>query len=51
MPIPLALPLVFLSILVPLVAFGWFFGALAVEQISGVVTQFPEWWDKTVAKG
>ncbi len=49
MPAALALVAVFVSILVPLVAFGWFFGALAVEQISDMVTKFPEWWKGVAA--
>ncbi len=49
MPAALALVAVFVSILVPLVAFGWFFGALAVEQISDMVTKFPEWWKEIAA--
>ncbi len=49
MPAALALVAVFVSILVPLVAFGWFFGALAVQQISEMVTQFPEWWKDVAA--
>jgi predicted PurR-regulated permease PerM len=46
-PVPLALVAVFLSVLIPLVAFGWFFGAVAVDQISEMVTRFPAWWDQT----
>jgi len=34
-------------VLVPLVAFGWFFGALVFDQVWDVVTRFPEWWDRT----
>ncbi len=48
LPAAVALVLVFLSILAPLVAFGWFFGAIAVDQISDMATRFPEWWQKTV---
>jgi predicted PurR-regulated permease PerM len=44
LPRGLALVVVILSILLPVVAFGWFFGALAVEQISELVTRLPEWW-------
>jgi predicted PurR-regulated permease PerM len=53
LPKSVALVTVFLSILLPIVAFGWFFGALAVEQISEMVTRIPEWWEKTTeeAKG
>jgi predicted PurR-regulated permease PerM len=44
MPTGLAIVVFFLSALIPLVAFGWFFGALIAEQISGMVKGFPEWW-------
>jgi predicted PurR-regulated permease PerM len=44
MPMGLAIFAFFLSALIPLVAFGWFFGALIAEQISGMVKAFPEWW-------
>jgi predicted PurR-regulated permease PerM len=44
MPVGLAIVAFFLSALVPLTAFGWFFGALIAEQISGMVKAFPEWW-------
>jgi predicted PurR-regulated permease PerM len=46
LPMPLAVAAVFLSVLVPLGAFGWFFGAIAARQISGIVTHFPEWWER-----
>ena len=49
-PKALALIGVFLSILLPLVAFGWFFGALATEQISDLITRFPEWSANVVAQ-
>jgi predicted PurR-regulated permease PerM len=44
MPVGLAIVAFFLSALVPLTAFGWFFGALIADQISGMVKAFPEWW-------
>ena len=47
LPAPLGLLVVFFSVLVPVVAFGWFFGAVAVDQIQDLVTRFPEWWDRT----
>jgi predicted PurR-regulated permease PerM len=50
LPMPLALLTLFVSALIPLGAFGWFFGALLVEQVRGLATQFPEWWEKTVAE-
>ena len=50
LPMPLAVLAVFLSVLVPLGAFGWFFGALLADQISEMVTQVPEWWDRVSAQ-
>jgi predicted PurR-regulated permease PerM len=46
LPTPLALTALFLSALVPLVAFSWFFGALVAGQISDMVKSFPEWWER-----
>ena len=46
LPIPVALALLFLSVLVPLAAFSWFFGALLVEQVSDLITNLPAWWDR-----
>jgi predicted PurR-regulated permease PerM len=43
LPRALALVVVCLSILAPLAAFGWFFGRLAVEQLSDLFTRIPEW--------
>ena len=45
-PAVLALIAVFLSIFLPLGAFGWFFGALVVEQITGLTETAPETWAK-----
>ena len=39
-----AVAAVFLSILVPVVAFFWFFGALVVEQVSELIQRLPAWW-------
>jgi predicted PurR-regulated permease PerM len=50
LPAAVALIVVCLSILAPLVAFGWFFGALAVEQLSDVVTALPEWGSEMLSK-
>jgi predicted PurR-regulated permease PerM len=47
MPQSLALVTVFLSVLFPIVAFGWFFGALLVDQIVGLVSRAPELWSDT----
>ena len=46
LPTPLALLALFLSALVPLAAFGWFFGALITRQVSGMIASFPEWWER-----
>ena len=46
-PTPLAIVALFLSALVPLTAFSWFFGAVVGKQISGLVSSFPEWWERT----
>ena len=50
LPRLLAVLAVFLSVLVPLGAFGWFFGALVADQISDMVTQVPEWWERGVSQ-
>lgn len=42
-----ALLLLFLSIAVPLAAIGWFFGALLVDQATGLIASIPEWWDSS----
>lgn len=39
-----AVAVVFLSILLPMVAFLWFFGALLVDQIAELIQRLPEWW-------
>jgi predicted PurR-regulated permease PerM len=50
LPMPLAVLAVFLSVFVPLGAFGWFFGALLADQISEMVTQFQAWWERLVSQ-
>jgi predicted PurR-regulated permease PerM len=50
LPMPLAVLAVFLSVLVPIGAFGWFFGALLAEQIAEMVTRLPEWWEGVVSE-
>ena len=40
----LALVAVFLSAIIPLVAFFWFFGSLLVGQLGDLVAKLPEWW-------
>lgn len=46
----LAVAAVFLSAIVPLVAFGWFFGALVVGQVVDLAEQAPGWWKETSTK-
>jgi predicted PurR-regulated permease PerM len=46
-PTPLAIAALFLSALLPLAAFSWFFGALVAKQIAGLISSFPEWWERT----
>ncbi|MDY7092440.1 MAG: AI-2E family transporter [Acidobacteriota bacterium] len=50
MPTAVAVAVVFLSALIPLTAFFWFFGALAVEQITELVKQVPAWWENVRAE-
>lgn len=44
-----ALIVVLLSLLVPIVGLGWFFGDLLLGQIKGLVAAFPQWWAAAVA--
>ena len=46
LPTPLALTVVFLSGLLPLVGFVWFFGALVFQQILDLVSHAPGWWER-----
>ncbi len=46
MPRLLALATVFLSVIIPLSAFVWFFGALIVEQLSDLIQRLPELWQQ-----
>jgi predicted PurR-regulated permease PerM len=48
LPSVVALAVVFISILVPVAAFVWFFGALVVDQVADLVARLPEWWAKVV---
>jgi predicted PurR-regulated permease PerM len=43
-----ALLVVFLSIILPIAALGWFFGDLLIGQIKGLVDAFPRWWSATI---
>ena len=42
-PAVLAVATVFLSMLLPIVGFAWFFGAVIVDQFSDMATRFPAW--------
>jgi predicted PurR-regulated permease PerM len=46
MPAPLAIATVFLSVLVPIGLFGWFFGAMAVGQIADLIENAPTLWER-----
>jgi predicted PurR-regulated permease PerM len=48
LPAPVAVAVVFLALLLPFVAFFWFFGALAAEQISDLAHRVPVWWQQLV---
>jgi predicted PurR-regulated permease PerM len=48
LPAPIALAIVFLSILIPFGAFLWFFGALMLAQLSDLIAKFPELWNNLV---
>ena len=47
MPPVLAVALVFLSFLLPVVAFFWFFGAIIAGQLSDLLDKLPAWWEET----
>jgi predicted PurR-regulated permease PerM len=40
----LALVVLFLSAIIPLVAFFWFFGSLLVGQLVDLASKLPQWW-------
>jgi predicted PurR-regulated permease PerM len=44
LPTGLAVAVVFLSILLPIVGFFWFFGWVVMEQISDLLQRLPDWW-------
>lgn len=48
-PPVLSLMAVFLAFLIPIIALVWFFGGLAVEQTTDLITKAPGWWQKTLA--
>ncbi len=43
----LALAAVFASVIVPLAAFGWFFGALVADQVGDLIDRLPALWQST----
>jgi predicted PurR-regulated permease PerM len=49
LPPVLAVAAVFASVLIPLVAFCWSFGALLIEQVEGFIVSLPENWARLVA--
>jgi predicted PurR-regulated permease PerM len=48
LPSAVAVAVVFLSLLVPIVGFFWFFGALAVDQIADLARRLPRWWEQAI---
>ncbi len=48
LPRVLALAFLFLSLMLPAVALGWFFGKEVWKQISGILSHVPEWWDQGI---
>jgi predicted PurR-regulated permease PerM len=44
LPVPIALVIAFLSIIVPLAAITLFFGTLILSQLSDLLDQLPVWW-------
>ncbi|MGB6361893.1 MAG: AI-2E family transporter, partial [Thermoanaerobaculia bacterium] len=44
LPKPLALLAVVISMVLPVVACVWFFGALVVEQLTDLISKVPQWW-------
>lgn len=44
-----ALFLVFLSLFLPVVGVGWYFGDILWDQVGELVEKAPVWWEKTVA--
>lgn len=49
LPRILALLAIFLSLLIPFVALGWFFGSLIVDQLTDLISHLPEWYEKSAA--
>lgn len=51
LPKPVALLTMFLSVIVPLAAFLWFFGSLLVGQLTDLAAGAPAWWESVRAEG
>ncbi len=49
LPPVVALLVVFLSILLPVVAFSWFFGYVIVDQVTGILESAPEAFDRALS--
>ncbi len=47
LPVAAAVGAVFLSVLLPLSGFLWFFGQLLVGQLIGLAAHVPDWWEST----
>jgi predicted PurR-regulated permease PerM len=44
LPTALAIVALFVSLLLPIAAFSWFFGSLIAKQIGGMIAAFPDLW-------
>jgi predicted PurR-regulated permease PerM len=51
LPKPLAIAVLILSVIVPLGAFTWFFGALLVRQTADMIDAAPGWWENVRTEG
>lgn len=50
LPRALAVVAVFLSVIVPVAGFFWFFGALLTHQVTDLVERIPAWWRGAMAR-
>lgn len=50
LPPTVALGAVFASVILPVAAFFWFFGALAAQQVSDLASRAPQYWAATQAQ-
>ena len=46
LPKPAALAALFVSLLIPFVALGWFFGSIIFEQVSDLIARVPDLWQR-----